>query len=860
MVKRQDGKIYIGTLNGISLLDPMQRTFKSFRVKVDETLSQPANSFGSLVLLPNGKLVAGSSIGISVFDENLNLIYQYLHFKPEDVGKERFQFVNTILSQSDGNCLINGHNGLWRFHDADNRMELIDSAYLGIKTYRTIRTMGVNDLAFCYEPSISNDSIVVLNTVTETFSKTRFIPLNDDDFRWALQFKLVSDSTLIATSHLQGLFLGKFDPQTLSLRLSTQKYLPKYHVTTIFVDREKRLWLGSQYGLLSLSFSKQSFNHNDLSGLKALNITPYVRSISKINDHYYIGVQNKGVWKFDKYFNQAEHLELEGTQDIWNLNNWGSDTLYVGSQLQFFTIGANASSPVLNRIGPAASTFKQFRDSHGYIWAGFYGGVLRYNPRTNEKMVWQRKDNEMYPGIYDAWGIAETDSGYIWMCGDTWHRWNPYKQIFDLSFKALPGTENQEGPSYQVVSNGGEEIIFSKYANGLWKWKPGTQAEKIIISNRAFEFVEEIFPDPQPHCFWFVLKAGIGYLNVESGQYRFFNEISGLPEGEVIQGFYLDHETDSMYIGMDNGILSFNRSEVISSKKSPSIFITGLNLINDNQFFDVNHSVRLKATNRNFNITFSSPEYEYASSIRYEYRLSDQHWIDLGQTSNVRFSNLGTGNYKFEARAFSPNGSISPPALLMIEILPFYYETWWFRTQLLLVIAALIYVWFRWRLTQLQKMEKMRQSIAADLHDEVGASLTSVQILAELATRSKNSDEQTDVLNRLKLHSKKATTSLREIVWNIHPKNDLMDVFIGELTRYAGELLEDVGIIYTLNIDPFDPKDKLSLSSRQQLTRVFKEILSNLVRHSGAKHAKIIFKKEAHSLSIIIQDDGIGFD
>ncbi|MEP6647418.1 MAG: histidine kinase, partial [Saprospiraceae bacterium] len=299
---------------------------------------------------------------------------------------------------------------------------------------------------------------------------------------------------------------------------------------------------------------------------------------------------------------------------------------------------------------------------------------------------------------------------------------------------------------------------------------------------------------------------------------------------------------------------------VISSTKAPDIFITGLSLADNSHIFDINQDIQLDANDRDFSISFSSPEYEYASSIRYEYRLSNNKWTPLEQATSARFANLGAGKYQFEVRAASPNGTISMPATLLFEILPFYYESWWFKTLILLAIAGVIFLWFRFRLTQLHKLEKMRQSIAADLHDEVGASLTSLQILAELAGRNKNPQEQNEVLSRLRTQTKKATASLREIVWNIHPKNDRLEMFVGELSRYAGEILEDAGISYSIHADPIGPDDKLAIASRQQLARVYKEILSNLIRHSKCTNTEISFTKENHLLVICIRDNGKGFD
>ncbi|MGB4850402.1 MAG: two-component regulator propeller domain-containing protein, partial [Saprospiraceae bacterium] len=784
LTKRPDGKIYVGTFNGLSLLDPIKRSFTSVRVPGIDSLTKNANSFEFVSLLPNGDLIAGSYVGIFVFDKNLKLVFQYVHYNSSDVGKVKMQFTISMLPLSDGNCLIEGDKGPYLYHAFEHRLEKIQSPLKPSNTYYIMKPFGLKDVAIFHgTTTTSADTFIIADIKKGNLGTTIIHVAGTADFNWAVQYKLIYDSLFLISSHFEGLILATLDLNKLTFKINSPKRFRSFHFRSIFMDNEKRIWLGTQYGLLVQSFTRQHFRHYPLTVLKnEYGIQPYVRGITRIKNHFYVGVPDQGVWEFDTKFIHTKPLPSLVSKNIWNLYNWNTDTLYAGTQWGLFISNQDSKSIDLQPIGPRGATFYQYQDRQGHIWAGFHGGVLRYDPHTDEKLIWTYKDSTHFFPYNDAWGITETDSGYIWMCGDGWHRWNPYKMIFDQSYTSLPGTEDQAGSTYNVASNGKEELIYSMNLNGIWKWRPGTKAEKLYFANRAFQDVEEIFPDPTPHCFWVVLKAGIGYLNAETGQYRFFNEISGLPAGEVIHGFFLDAKTDSMYIGMDNGILAFRRSDFAFSSKAPSVFITGLTLVTGGTNPDITKAIFLPPSDRDFSIQFSCPEYEYASNIRYEYRLSDQSWTELGSTPSVQFANLGAGKYHFEVRASSPNGVIGNPATLLFSILPFYYETWWFTTLILMAIAGIIFLWFRLRLTQLQKLEKMRQSIAADLHDEVGASLSSLQILAELAGRNKNPQEQNEVLSRLRTQTKKATASLREIVWNIHPKNDRLEMFVGELS------------------------------------------------------------------------------
>ncbi|MDQ3016954.1 MAG: histidine kinase, partial [Bacteroidota bacterium] len=750
LLKRPDGKIYVGTLHGLTLLDPITRQMFTFLVEGEKELSKVSNSYGVLALLPNGDLVAGSGVGITVFNPDMEIQFEYVHYKKEDLGVKRFQFVNSLLPLSNGDCYIFGPE-VWLYHASEKRLEHITEPLLGIASYRYMQNAGDRDLAVFQNANDDPHFMIIGNLVTGATGKTLLDNYPQVDLGWQANYKIVSDSIFIFASHRNGLAYGRLNKETLQVEMNPEWHFPDYHSTVTFQDRSGRIWMGTQYGLLGQSFTKQIFQHHPIANLKSdFGVEPYVTAICRFKDHFYIGLPDFGVWKMNLSMKVLEPIDQDRIKWIWNITSWSKDELFIGTQDKWISISPDHPDETYQILSPSGSTLCQFRDRSKNIWAGFYGGIMRYNPVTKEKMIWSSRDSLHFFPNNDAWSITETDSGYIWACGEGFHRWNPVTQIWDRNYRWMPGSEGQEGHSHQIITIGGEDLIFNLMNNGLWKWDAKKQlAEKIPTGNRVFEFVEEIYPDPRPDCYWFILKAGIGFMNIKTGQQRFFNDSNGLPDGEVIDDYYLDPITDTMYIGMDNGVLAFARKDVEFTSKPPRVYLTGVKLVNSGRTVPASLPVTLDATERDFSIEFSSPEYENASYLRYEYKLSNQAWSDLGNNQSVRFANLNAGKYEFQVRAVSPYGAIGDTASIGITILPFYYETWWFKILIVLIVIALIMFWVSWRLRQLRKLEEMRQSIAADLHDEVGASLTSVQILAALAGSDDTPESKKELLSRL---------------------------------------------------------------------------------------------------------------
>jgi len=104
-----------------------------------------------------------------------------------------------------------------------------------------------------------------------------------------------------------------------------------------------------------------------------------------------------------------------------------------------------------------------------------------------------------------------------------------------------------------------------------------------------------------------------------------------------------------------------------------------------------------------------------------------------------------------------------------------------------------------------------------------------------------------------------AKEKITDIVWAINPEHDDWRAFLSKCRRFASDLLESKEIKYSLKIDEFIP-GKLDMQFRQHLWLIFKEMVTNAVRHSEAKQLDVIFKYENGMLKLVVQDDGIGMD
>jgi signal transduction histidine kinase len=165
----------------------------------------------------------------------------------------------------------------------------------------------------------------------------------------------------------------------------------------------------------------------------------------------------------------------------------------------------------------------------------------------------------------------------------------------------------------------------------------------------------------------------------------------------------------------------------------------------------------------------------------------------------------------------------------------------------------------RQRAERQQAAEQERARVAQDLHDDLGASLTEVNMLTSLvkspATTAEEKFRYVDELNEKALCM---VTSLDEIVWAMNPRNDTVASLASYFGSYAQRFLELASVAYGLDVAEDLPDYPLDPKFRQELFLAFKEALTNVVRHARAKKVWLRISVQQNALMITVADDGCG--
>lgn len=254
--------------------------------------------------------------------------------------------------------------------------------------------------------------------------------------------------------------------------------------------------------------------------------------------------------------------------------------------------------------------------------------------------------------------------------------------------------------------------------------------------------------------------------------------------------------------------------------------------------------------------------------LYYVMRGFDDDW-NISRSTTLRYTNLPQGEYYLlvkrdmeSAERLRVDISVAPPTVTRMQ------DQWWFQPLLtfclLLIPFTLLYFLSLDRSRRSLRLEVVRNQIASDLHDDIGANLGAIKNLAELLNKKSEKAEPASlqkVIGKIRTYTQDTITNLQDTVWAINPLNDSVEDLLEKMREFALLMLtaKDIEVRFRNDFDPALPQ-KLDMQQRHSMFVMFKEIINNIVKHAEATAVDIHIRNTSDQLVIDIQDNGKGFD
>jgi signal transduction histidine kinase len=320
-----------------------------------------------------------------------------------------------------------------------------------------------------------------------------------------------------------------------------------------------------------------------------------------------------------------------------------------------------------------------------------------------------------------------------------------------------------------------------------------------------------------------------------------------------------------MYIGQTNSFNSLNLLQLNEQKSNSTIVFTDIKIFN--QVFPhtgpilSGDKIKLDYTQNMISIEFALLSYLNSYDNLYKWKLEgmEKEW-NISKNNTATYTNLIPGNYTLVVWAANSNGEwTKAPIRLFFTISPPFYKTWWFITLCILAIASLIYWMVQSRINRIREKYSLRNSIASDLHDEIGSTLTSIHILSTVSQQAmeKAPLQAKEMLAQIAIQSKTVQQNMSDIVWSIRPDNEQLASLVTRFREYAAQTLEPLNIQTTITVDDSILQKNLEPLLKKELLLIYKEAINNISKHSGASAASITLKKNGGNITMVISDNGI---
>jgi signal transduction histidine kinase len=172
-----------------------------------------------------------------------------------------------------------------------------------------------------------------------------------------------------------------------------------------------------------------------------------------------------------------------------------------------------------------------------------------------------------------------------------------------------------------------------------------------------------------------------------------------------------------------------------------------------------------------------------------------------------------------------------------------------------------LFIIYHLRIKSKEQLLATRLQISRDLHDELGANVSSINILTHLISNVLSKESTTQkYLQQLKENSSKITETINDIIWNVNPRFDKLNDIVMKVKRYASPIFENAHIHVNYDIQLNDENSIIDQHIKYNLYLIIKESINNCAKYSTASSVLIKIHATSKSIYYEIKDDGVGFD
>ena len=898
------GALWVGTRQGgVDRYDAATGKFTRYQHQDGVADSLSHNQVQGIFLDAQGRLWVGTDLGLDRFDPQTG---GFVHFLPPDAKGIP---VNAIAQDAGGMLWIGTQDGLWRF---DPQQGNFSSYQVTVTPHAVLGILADPDGTLWLASSGGG----LIHFYPQTGASRQYLP--KDGLSYERVRRLCFDPSgriWVATTHglnlfdpAAGTFYNYYNDSYITTSLSND------FINALYEDRSGILWIGTYGGGLSFydplankftHYFHQPDNPKSLSADIVFSIAPAP------DGTVWIGTYGGGLDHYDPSTDMFTHYRHDSDDagslsndfvnsvllvrdgSVWVGSDFGLDRLDPSTGL-FTHFLANENDPATL---PGLPVYSLYQDSSGAVWVGTARGLARYNSSAQNFTRFTISGASASQDDSLVVSILRDRTGMLWVgtFSGGLVRLDPQTGVFK--------TFRHDPQDSATISNDSILGILESRDGTLWVGTAGGGLDRYDPIKETFTTYNETSGLPNNVVYgiledgngrlWLSTNFGLSRFDPRTRTFRNYTSADGLQSNEFNMGAFAAGEDGSMYFGGIDGFNVFQPSRVVDNLYVPPISLVsvtrnGAPLQGESAPASL-QAISLKYPQNSFEFELAALSFSQSSKDQYAYKLDgyDSEWYYAGTNRTGRYSNLPGGSYTLRLKAANSDGVWNEAGLAVkVTVIPPFWQTGWFYGLVGLLLLAGMFGFYRMRVYDIEKQKRELERQVAERTLEMERLFEKTKDLAIVEERNRLARELHDSAKQkafaalaqlgttnglLKKDPRTARSHLAEAENLVYEVIEELTFLIQEMYPVA---LKEKGLAASLREYVFewegrtdiqvdvriDGERRLGLNVEQVVYRVVQEALSNISRHSHASHVEVALSFEPDRVTVIIADNGCGFD
>ncbi|HYZ87239.1 MAG TPA: two-component regulator propeller domain-containing protein, partial [Bryobacteraceae bacterium] len=457
-------------------------------------------------------------------------------------------------------------------------------------------------------------------------------------------------------------------------------------VGAIYEDDDGVLWIGTHSALHRIDRSSGKFQDFELTRGESSDVITMCQDRS---GYLWVGTFGHGLFRFDPRSNQVKRFRHDPADP------------------------QSLSSDIVTRV---------FIDHNGTLWVATHDGLDRYDAAAGGFTTYKVESQGVHPHYL---GLAEDRRGILWLGTESTGllRFDPATGRFTIYQHNPDNTHTLSDNRVNSVHFDRSGTMWVGAQQGLNQFdeSTGTFTNYSLKEGLPGSAVACILEDDDGYL-WMSTDNGLAKFDPKTKKVKSYSTADGLPGPDLTGwGTCSCSKKGEMFFGGFSGATAFFPKHVSDSSYVPQVALTDFRLFGAGVLpgadsplkKTINHTdaITLSHEQNRFSIGFSALSYLSPTTNRYRYMLErlDTQWNEVGSDQRfASYTTLPVGTYTFRVQGATSRGPWSEPgATLRLEILPAWWNTWWFRSVWVALSVTLLWAFHQWRVQRLQQQEKM---------------------------------------------------------------------------------------------------------------------------------------------------------